>query len=553
MARTVLLAVAAAVLAAPGARAAAPYADSVLATPGLAGYWSLDEPTGPRAADLRTTGTGLHEGGVRTGTPPLTGAGASARYDGRHAATVVPNDPRLNPTRAVTVEAWVRTDALRHAATLAGKPGQYALGFTRDGAAVLRVWHRARVTRLASPPATVAAGRTTHLVATFDGRTLKIDADGRPRAKRALRARLDKQPSDLVLGGGLDGRLDDVAVYDRAVVRADRPVACAARPLPIGLAAWWRPPCWRPYRAGGPFDQPLRDDAPLAPDSRRIVARLAGQGAPQMIYGLPRATSDASLDPADFQHPLYTGDWLEAGARVRCTRYPCPELRRERVPLPDGARPAAAEDGHFAVLDDDSGAEYDLWQARLPSRASGGGFTSPADGLAWGLGSDATAAHFGLAAGVVRAPELAAGEIDHALFLLVNCTDGLVAPAQGLGAACDDGHGPPMGTRLRLAMSDREIAALDVPEWKRGVLRALARYGGYVGDTGASDDAAFEVAMESGETYTSLGGPDLIGDLWARVDGERRFDNYRYFDVGSGVDWRARLRVVDPCVAARSC
>jgi hypothetical protein len=205
------------------------------------------------------------------------------------------------------------------------------------------------------------------------------------------------------------------------------------------------------------------------------------------------------------------------------------------------------------VLDADTGAEVDLWQARLPSRASGGGLTSPADGLDWGLGSNATAAHFGLAAGVVRAPELASGEIDHALFLAVNCTNGFVAPAEGQGAECDSGGGPPMGTRLRLAMSEREIASLDVPAWKRGVLRALARYGGYVGDTGASDKAAFDVALESGETYTSLGGPDLIGQLWARVDGEQRFENYRYFDLAGGIDWRARLRVVDPCVAARTC
>src|SRR5438128_11607695 len=123
---TVLLAVAVAFLAAPGARAAAPYADGVLATPGLAGFWSLDEPTGPRADDLRTRGAGLHEGGVRAGAAPLTGEGASAHYDGRQAATVVPNDPRLNPTRGVTIEAWVRPDAIRHAATVAGKPGQYA-------------------------------------------------------------------------------------------------------------------------------------------------------------------------------------------------------------------------------------------------------------------------------------------------------------------------------------------------------------------------------------------------------------------------------------------
>jgi hypothetical protein len=561
MARTALLAVAIALVAAPAARAAAPYADRVLVTPGLAGYWSLDERAGPVAADLRTTGAGLHGGAVRAGTGPLVGDGRSARYDGRRAATAVPNSPRLNPTRAVSIEAWVRPDALRHAATVAGKPGQYALGFTRDGAAVARLWHAGGIARLSTAPGAVAAGRTTHLVATFDGTAQHLYVDGRERARRTLRGRLDKHPTALVLGGGLAGRLDEVALYDgaldaatvRAHTAAGRATGCATRPLRIGLGAAWRPPCWRPFRAGGAFGQPLRPGAPVAPDSASIVARLAGQGGPRMIYGLPAATSDPAFAPADFQHPVYTATWLDGSTRVRCVRYVCPELHGGRVPLPPGARPAGAGDAHLGVVDEDTGGEYDLWQARpgRTLRASGGGTTSPDDGLDWGLGSGATAAHFALSAGVVRAPELAAGEIDHALFLAVNCTRGFVAPARGLGAQCPGG--PPMGARLRLDMSDREIAALRVPAWKRGVLRALARYGGYVGDTGASDESAFDVALESGETYTSLRGPDLIGDLWARVDGETRYENYRYFDVASGVDWRGRLRVVDPCVAARTC
>ena len=60
--------------------------------------------------------------------------------------------------------------------------------------------------------------------------------------------------------------------------------------------------------------------------------------------------------------------------------------------------------------------------------------------------------------------------------------------------------------------------------------------------------------MESGETYTSMGAPDMIGDFWNQVDGsaDDRAGNYRYFDLGSGVDW-SRLEVVDPCVAVRSC
>jgi hypothetical protein len=278
-----------------------------------------------------------------------------------------------------------------------------------------------------------------------------------------------------------------------------------------------------------------------------------------MIYGLPSATSDPAYPSSDFQHPVYLVSWTDAVSRVRCVRFACPELRGADVPLPPGARPAAAGDGHLAVMDEDSGDEYDLWQVhRLGGpeiTASAGGETTPAEGLGYGLGSDATAAHFGLAAGLIRAPELMAGEIDHALFLDVDCTRGFVAPAGGRGAECAGGApAPAIGQRLRLDYSDAEIAALDAPAWKKAVLRALAHYGGYVGDTGASSDAAFDVAIESGETYTSLGARDFTGEFWASVDGTAhdRYRNYRYFDLGSGVDWR-RLEVVDPCVAARTC
>jgi hypothetical protein len=563
--------------AAAPARAAAPYADGVLADPALAGYWAFNERAGPVTADLRTTGEGVHAGGVRAGAPPLVPSGRSARYDGRHAATTVANTRLLNPTAALTVETWVDPDAVPHAATLAGKRGQYALGFDRTGRAVFRLWSGGVQHRLASEPGAVAAGRIIHLAGTFDGQTQRLYVDGAERATAALGARLDKTPGPLVLGGGLRGRLDDVALYasalDAATLAAHdaagRAPACPDDGVWTGVGAAWRAACWRPYLDGSPFNQPLRPGAPLAPRSAAVVARLAGQGAPQMIYGLPAATSDPAFEPADFQHPVYLASWSDRASRVVCVRIACPELRHAGVPVPPGVRPAQAGDGHLAVMDEDSGDEYDLWQVggahrrARPSlrgdgraiRASAGGVTRPGEGLDYGLGSDATAAHFGLAAGIVRAPELMSGEIDHALFLLVDCTRGEVAPARGLGSRCADARGAPaMGQRLRLDYSDAEIDALDAPAWKKAVLRALAHYGGYVGDTGSASDAAFEVALESGETYTSLGAPDFLGDFWAQVDGtaDDRYRNYRYFDLGSGVDWR-RLQVVDPCVAARTC
>src|SRR5439155_1219803 len=105
--------------------------------------------------------------------PPLRAArgaivaGCAAR---RSSPPSVPSSRPLNPTAAVSLEVWARPDAVRHAATLAGKPGQYAIGFTRAGRAVFRLWARGRVHRLATGPGAVRAARTVHLVGTFDGR-----------------------------------------------------------------------------------------------------------------------------------------------------------------------------------------------------------------------------------------------------------------------------------------------------------------------------------------------------------------------------------------------
>ena len=102
-----------------------------------------------------------------------------------------------------------------------------------------------------------------------------------------------------------------------------------------------------------------------------------------------------------------------------------------------------------------------------------------------GLGSDANAAHYGSLAGIIRAEEMRRGRIDHALFMLVRCDSGRkVYPARGLGLPCDSSAGAPsQGTRFQLDLSPAEIDALGVPEWKKTILRAMADYGLYVGDT----------------------------------------------------------------------
>jgi hypothetical protein len=105
-----------------------------------------------------------------------------------------------------------------------------------------------------------------------------------------------------------------------------------------------------------------------------------------------------------------------------------------------------------------------------------------------------------------------------------------------------------MGAHFRLALSERRIARLRVPAWKRAVLRAMARYGMFVGDVGGVQFGM----LESGSTYTSFGREDAMV-TYARDAGVPRHGDHYLFDIGSGIRWERLLRVVDPCVARRSC
>jgi hypothetical protein len=160
-------------------------------------------------------------------------------------------------------------------------------------------------------------------------------------------------------------------------------------------------------------------------------------------------------------------------------------------------------------------------------------------------------------AGKLRAEELAAGQIDHALFMSVRCDSGrAVYPATKGGLPCSaiglpDADAPNMGTRFQLDLTDAEIGALPVPAWKQAILRAMAHYGMYVGDTGGT----WAIKQEGGTTYTSFGYPDLWQSISQVLESVSFFrpDNTYVLNLRDGVDWARHLRVIDPCVAEGTC
>jgi hypothetical protein len=316
------------------------------------------------------------------------------------------------------------------------------------------------------------------------------------------------------------------------------------------LARSWPEACWRPFAESSPFNRPIPAGAPLVANSQAIVERMVS------LYGGPAKMTAGDADtPYDYSHPLYYPRADDPVFTLHCyeTSWGTCPIEGHRIRIPDAARPAGGGDAHMAVIDEASGWEYDLYKVR--SKPAGGGTLE----FRWGgrtrldgdgLGSNATAAHFGLSAGIIRAEEMAAGKINHALFMVVKCTSGKVYPALGGGSQCADGTDAPAGgMRFQLGYTEAEIEALKVPRWKKTILHALRTYGAYVGDTGGG---GFNFQFESGSTYTSFGASDRLVDWASTQPGVTPYKGKYVLDLAAGVDW-SRMRVIDPCVSRGGC
>jgi hypothetical protein len=314
------------------------------------------------------------------------------------------------------------------------------------------------------------------------------------------------------------------------------------------------PACWRPYADTSPFNQEIPSGARVDANSARVVARLLGFGPLQHLTAGDAGTARDYGRPAYFNHP---GDPVFS---VHCTLHQSTcAIEGMKVAIPDAARVPGGTDGHLTVVDQASGWEYDFW--RVQSKPAGGGQIV----ISWGgrtridgdgLGSGAVAARFGTLAGLLRPEELEAGTINHALAISVHCdSGGFVYPASQISDSCaslglPDADAPALGTRFQLAMTPAQIDALDVPAYRKTVLRAMARYGMYVADTGGS----WGIVTESALVTTSFGLDDRWLSFAKAVGAPYWAPDQRYaINIRDGVDWGRYLRVIDPCVTERTC
>jgi hypothetical protein len=208
--------------------AGGPYAEEVLATPGLRSYWRLGEPAGMRTAVASAGGVdGVYdddvgrEAGLIAGDPD-----AAARFPAGRRASVAFGDAADFPRRRpFTLEAWVRP---AKSGRKVGGPvisksqrhwGGYTLAVSSRGRIEFTLARGKRSTTVRGPK--LSSGTSHHVLATFDGRRARVAVDGRGGRARRSRVALVDTAAPLLIGAEgrstFSGTIDEVAIYGVAL------------------------------------------------------------------------------------------------------------------------------------------------------------------------------------------------------------------------------------------------------------------------------------------------------------------------------------------------
>jgi hypothetical protein len=311
----------------------------------------------------------------------------------------------------------------------------------------------------------------------------------------------------------------------------------------------WPPGCWHPFGASSPFNVPIPEAPRVSSESEAVGKYMKNHRWRIQPTG---EAGNFHIDD-DGSRPVYWSHSSDPLVKIVCVgTESCPNGTQIRIP--SGARPDGNTDGHITIVDQEHEKEWDFWAASAPEhgemKAVAGGQVPIGNGTGTGLGGVAEAAHLALLGGLIRAPELAAGKIEHALAIAVPCeqrADVWPAPseAQGDHICPREGLGPHLGSLLQLNMSAAEIAASGAPKWQQTIMTAMAKYGSYVVDTGGTRGKYISFMVEDDASYTSFGYPGELSAFIKSQGGEHEL-------VGLPI-LVTKLRVIDPCVPQRRC
>jgi hypothetical protein len=233
-----------------------------------------------------------------------------------------------------------------------------------------------------------------------------------------------------------------------------------------------------------PAEDPLNQeiaDAPVNPNSAAYVASIGLSAhlhpdfGTEPSYGIPYTVAGAGQKQVPIKFTAY-------GSESNPGPYPIPA----NAPIEGGGKKGHG-DKHVLVVQEGTCKLYELYEAHRKgagwAAASGAVFNLRSDALRPEGWTSADAAGLPIFPLLARYPELATGQIDHALRVTVPETqDGYIHPATHYASSSSDPSLPPMGLRLRLKAS---YSLAGFTGESLVILEALKRYGLIVADNGS--------------------------------------------------------------------
>jgi hypothetical protein len=233
-----------------------------------------------------------------------------------------------------------------------------------------------------------------------------------------------------------------------------------------------------------PAEDPLNQeiaDAPVNPNSAAYVASIGLSAhlhpdfGTEPSYGIPYTV----VGPEQKQVPI---KFTAYGSESNTGPYPIPS----KAPIEGGGKKGHG-DKHVLVLQEGTCKLYELYDAHRKgagwAAASGAVFNLRSDALRPEGWTSADAAGLPIFPLLVRYPEVATGQIDHALRVTVPETQaGYIHPATHYASSSSAPDLPPMGLRLRLKAS---YSLAGFTGESLVILEALKRYGLIVADNGS--------------------------------------------------------------------
>lgn len=237
------------------------------------------------------------------------------------------------------------------------------------------------------------------------------------------------------------------------------------------------------YAADSPWNQPVPPDAATDPDSEVMIDLL--------LDDIEASEDGAVLGQREWSVTVYVADENTPRVDVKLTAVWSPFEWLLDVPIPDGALPDPAADGHMAILDLATGYEYDFWQIKQDAggdwRASWGNrIALDSDGF-YPAGMGARGSGFALLGGMIWPEEFEQGHIDHALVVSLphQAAGGPVWPATESDGFSRAAGAIPEGARLQLNPT-LDLDEFDLLPYERIIAEALQTYGAFAGDNSGS-------------------------------------------------------------------